>query len=144
MLLHLNKSNNSLEVSQLGISEALEEIFREIRCKYPLTEPSTYQISKEHHTDKTSIYDLPDPSTGPSETDTPIELFTLTQIFTGIPTRKITKTRVNYFNAVRFIILLDLRFIIMFYSIYYKFHDSNNNFIGIVNPSEILLFIYTC
>jgi hypothetical protein len=144
MLLHLNKSNNSLEVSQLGISDALEGIFREIRCRYPLTEPSMYQTTKEHHIHKTSIYDMPDPSTGPSETDIPIELFTLSQIFTGIPTRKTTKTRVNYFNAVRFIILLDLRFIKMYISIYYKFHDSNNNYIGIVNPSEILLFIHTC
>jgi hypothetical protein len=144
MLLHLNKSSNSLEVSQQGISEALEGIFREIRCKYPLTEPSTYQTTKEHHTHKTSIYDTSDPSTGPSETDIPIELFTLSQIFTGIPTRKATKIRVNYFNAVRFIILLDLRFIKMYISTYYKFHGSNNNFIGIANPSEVLLFIYAC
>lgn len=104
--MHLNKSVISEEVSQPNLGRVLDGIFEEIKYKYPLTEPSAYQKCKDSSKTellKAKTCELSDLSYSSSEPSTESESPPLSPIITGVPTRKVNKTKVNYFSMVRFI-----------------------------------------
>lgn len=106
-MVRLNKSAISEEVSELNLERALAEIFEEIRYKYPLTEPSAYQkkkVTSKVHPLKAKTSEMGDLNNSISEDSTEIESPPLSPIISGVPTRKVRKTRVKYFEMVRFII----------------------------------------